>query len=247
MAPHSIGGESATTARRPGCLVPASANKVLFICGVRESWAAAPRLVLRTSPRAPGTSCTLHPHPRVARSPGAPPCAPAHPTCSFPQARAGDGLPAKPRNSTCGHNLHLHFPRGTTALAPNTAPLSVRHKKMLFHEVLFPSPKGISLSISAPVKFWAPVYPRPRKGTNTSCTVTMVPAGLRDRLQGGGRGDPQGEDTGFRRLGRQTSEKTTRSSLLLVKPMWSPPRPCWLDPVTHCQLRKHSKREMSLP
>lgn len=152
--------------------MPASANKVLFICGVRESWAAAPRLVLRTSPRAPGTSCTLHPHPRVARSPGAPPCAPAHPTCSFPQARAGDGLPAKPRNSTCGHNLHLHFPRGTTALAPNTAPLSVRHKKMLFHEVLFPSPKGISLSISAPVKFWAPVYPRPRQGTNTSCTVT---------------------------------------------------------------------------
>lgn len=152
--------------------MPASANKVLFICGVRESWAAAPRLVLRTSPRAPGTSCTLHPHPRVARSPGAPPCVPPHPTCSFPQARAGDRLPAKPRNSTCGHNLHLHFPRGTTALAPNTAPLSVRHKKMLFHEVLFPSPKGISLSISAPVKFWAPFYPRPRQGTNTSCTVT---------------------------------------------------------------------------
>lgn len=152
--------------------MPASANKVLFICGVRESWAAAPRLVLRTSPRAPGTSCTLHPHPRVARSPGAPPCVPPHPTCSCPQARAGDGLPAKPRNSTCGHNLHLHFPRGTTALAPNTAPLSVRHKKMLFHEVLFPSPKGISLSISAPVKFWAPFYPRPRQGTNTSCTVT---------------------------------------------------------------------------
>lgn len=152
--------------------MPASANKVLFICGVRESWAAAPRLVLRTSPGAPGTSCTLHPHPRVARSPGAPPCVPPHPTCSCPQARAGDGLPAKPRNSTCGHNLHLHFPRGTTALAPNTAPLSVRHKKMLFHEVLFPSPKGISLSISAPVKFWAPFYPRPRQGTNTSCTVT---------------------------------------------------------------------------
>lgn len=152
--------------------MPASANKVLFICGVRESWAAAPRLVLRTSPGAPGTSCTLHPHPRVARSPGAPPCVPPHPTCSCPQARAGDRLPAKPRNSTCGHNLHLHFPRGTTALAPNTAPLSVRHKKMLFHEVLFPSPKGISLSISAPVKFWAPFYPRPRQGTNTSCTVT---------------------------------------------------------------------------